>query len=153
MLDTIIKDERGTFFPLLSQYISTFEELRREGYEFCSDLCGVDYLDHYDRQLPAGITGERFEVVVNLTSFQMRTRVRVRVQVGEAEPVLPSLFNLYAGSEAMEREVYDLFGIVFEGHPDLSRILLPEEWEGHPLRKDYSVGRVPVQFKASQATR
>ena len=58
----------------------------------------------------------------------------------------PSLFDLFPGTEAMEREVWDLFGVTFEGHPDHSRILLPDNWEGHPLRKDHEVGRIPVQF-------
>ena len=74
--------------------------------------------------------------------------MRLRVQVPEDDPVVPSLFDLYPGTEAMEREVFDLFGIRFDGHPDLTRILMPEDWEGHPLRKDYAVGRIPVQFKA-----
>ena len=106
----------------------------------CADLCAVDYLTHPDRPLPDGVTPERFEVVVNLLSLSRRQRVRVRVQVPEADPVVRRLFDLYPGTEAMEREAYDMFGIVFEGHPDLTRILMPEDWEGHPLRKDYGVG-------------
>ena len=90
---------------------------------------------------------ERFEVVVNLLSLAERRRVRVRVQVPESDPRLPSIYELHPGSEAMERETYDMFGIVFDGHPDLSRILMPDDWEGHPLRKDYGIGRIPVQFK------
>jgi NADH-quinone oxidoreductase subunit C len=74
--------------------------------------------------------------------------VRLRVQVPDEEPVVPTLWELYPGTEALEREVFDMFGIVFEGHPDPTRILMPEDWEGHPLRKDYAVGRIPVQFKA-----
>ncbi|MGH9061215.1 MAG: NADH-quinone oxidoreductase subunit C, partial [Acidimicrobiales bacterium] len=69
------------------------------------------------------------------------------------EPVVPSLFDLWMGSEAHEREVYDMFGISFDGHPDPSRILMPEDWEGHPLRKDYASGRIPVQFKESPGRR
>ncbi len=66
------------------------------------------------------------------------------------DPVLPSLFDLWPGTEAMEREAFDMFGIRFDGHPDLTRILMPEDWIGHPLRKDYDVGAIPVQFKGAR---
>ena len=92
-------------------------------------------------------------MVVNLLSLSEKRRVRVRVQVPEHDPVVGSLTGLYPGTEAMEREAFDLMGIVFTGHPDLTRILMPEEWEGHPLRKDYGVGRVPVQFKEAPGPR
>jgi len=90
---------------------------------------------------------------VNLTSLERRERVRLRVQVPESDPTIPTLVGLYPGTEAMEREAYDMFGIVFRDHPDLTRILMPDDWEGHPLRKDYSVGRVPVQFKEAPGPR
>ena len=86
---------------------------------------------------------ERFEVVVNLLDLRARRRLRIRVQVPESDPVLPSLFDLHPGTEAMERETFDMFGISFDGHPDLTRILMPEDWVGHPLRKDYEVGAHP----------
>jgi len=127
--------------------------LRDDGFEMCADLCGVDYLTHPGRTLPDGVTPERFEVVVNLLSLSQSRRIRVRVQVPAEDAVLDTLFPLYPGTEAMEREVYDLFGVVFTGHPDMTRILLPEEWEGHPLRKDYGIGRVPVQFKGAPGPR
>ncbi len=85
--------------------------------------------------------------MVTLISHHERERLRLRVQVPESDPVVPTLFELHPGTEAMEREVFDLFGISFTGHPDLTRILLPEDWHGHPLRKDHAVGSIPVQFK------
>jgi NADH-quinone oxidoreductase subunit C len=134
-------------------YLDVVSALRGDGYDMCVDLCAVDYLAHPARSLPDGVAAERFEVVVDLLSLQQRTRVRVRVQVPESDARVISLFGLYPGTEAMEREAFDLMGVSFDGHPDLSRILMPEDWEGHPLRKDYSVGRVPVQFKAARSTR
>jgi NADH-quinone oxidoreductase subunit C len=119
-----------------------------DGYLMCLDVCGVDYLTHGgDRGLPDGVAPERFEVVVVLISHADRTRLRIRVQVPAADATCPSLFDVHPGTEAMEREVFDLFGIAFDGHPDLSRILMPEDWVGHPLRKDEAIGRIPVQFK------
>jgi NADH-quinone oxidoreductase subunit C len=135
-------------FPPPEEYVRVVGALRDEGFDLCCDLTAVDYLTHPGRTLPEGVTPERFEVVVNLLALEQRARVRVRVQVSQAERVVPSLFDLYPGTEAPEREVYDMFGLTFEGHPDLTRILMPEDWEGYPLRKDFAVGRIPVQFKA-----
>ena len=140
-------------FPTRAQYVEVVSALRDEGFETCADLCAVDYLTHPGRTLPEGVTPERFEVVANLLSLSQVRRVRVRVQVPAEDAEVPTLFGLYPGTEAMEREAYDLFGIVFTGHPDMTRILLPEDWEGHPLRKDYGVGRVPVQFKGAPGPR
>jgi NADH-quinone oxidoreductase subunit C len=140
-------------FPSRAQYVDVVTGLRDEGFETCADLCGVDYLTYPGRTLPDGVAPERFEVVVNLLSLSQVRRVRVRVQVPADDAEVPTLFDLYPGTEAMEREAYDLFGIVFTGHPDMTRILLPEDWEGHPLRKDYGVGRVPVQFKGAPGPR
>ena len=110
---------------------------RDAGFKMFVDLCGVDYL----RRDP------RFEVVVTLLSLAPPARLRIKVPVSASQPSVPSLTGVYAGSNFYERETYDLLGIEFPGHPDLSRILLPDDWEGHPLRKDYAVGSVPVQFK------
>jgi len=119
-----------------------------DAFNMCLDVTGVDYLTfEADRALPEGVTAERFEVVITLMSHSRRERVRLRVQVPEADATVPSLFDVHPGAEAMEREVFDLFGIAFDGHPDLTRILMPEDWVGHPLRKDEAVGRIPVQFK------
>ncbi|MGI8662798.1 MAG: NADH-quinone oxidoreductase subunit C [Acidimicrobiales bacterium] len=130
-------------------------ELRDEhGFNVCIDVTAVDHLTHQGtRTLPAGIEPERFELVVALLSHANRERVRLRVQVPESEASVPSLFEVHPGTEALEREVYDMFGITFDGHPDLTRILMPEDWVGHPLRKDYAIGRIPVQFKGASNVR
>jgi NADH-quinone oxidoreductase subunit C len=140
-------------FPTREQYVTLVHSFKDDGYEMCVDLCAVDYLEHLNRPLPESVEGTRFEVVVNLLSLSKRLRARVRVQAGDVDPEVDSLFSLYPGTEAMEREAFDLFGVLFTDHPDLTRILMPEEWEGHPLRKDYAVGKVPVQFKEAPGPR
>ena len=140
--------------PSRAGYVKLVSALKNDGYSMCADLCAVDYLTASStRVLPDGIAPERFEVAVNLTSLTSRTRVRVRVQVPADDPTLASLYDLYPGTEAMEREAFDLLGVVFTGHPDLTRILLPEDWVGHPLRKDEATGRIPVQFKGAPQAR
>ena len=143
-------DSRGqlVMFVNVSDYVSTITKLYTDGFSMCVDLTAVDYLLHGGRSVPSDVVAQRFEVVVNLLSTSKRERVRVRLQVAEGESV-PSLFDIHPSTEAMEREVFDMFGIVFDGHPDLTRILMPEDWDGHPLRKDYSQGRIPVQFKGA----
>ncbi len=137
--------------PAREQLCEVVRGLRDEdGFNMCLDVCAVDYLT-YDaaRPLPAGVAPERFEVVVHLMSHEHRERLRLRVQIPADDPTCPSLFDVHPGTEAMEREVFDLFGIEFTDHPDLTRILMPEDWDGFPLRKDSAQGRIPVQFKAT----
>jgi NADH-quinone oxidoreductase subunit C len=135
--------------PAREQLVDLVRDLRDdEGFQVCLDVTAVDYLAHdRPRILPPGVEPGRFEVVVQLLSLTRRERLRLRVQVPGDDPTCPSLFDVHPGTEALEREVFDMFGIHFEGHPDLSRILMPEDWEGYPLRKDYPVGAIPVQFK------
>jgi NADH-quinone oxidoreductase subunit C len=113
---------------------------RDAGFEVCVDVTAVDWL----RARP-----ERYQVVAGLLSMEHRTRLRMITTLDREDPVVDSLVPLYPGTNYAEREVYDMFGIVFEGHPDLTRILMPDDWEGFPLRKDFGVGGVPVQFKES----
>jgi NADH-quinone oxidoreductase subunit C len=143
-----LSDSRGqrVLHPSREQYLGLLRTLLDETFTMCADLTAVDYLQYMQRPLPDGIVGERFEVVVNLLSIERRERIRLRVQVPEADPSVASAFDLYPGAEAMEREVYDMFGITFTDHPDLTRILMPEDWQGHPLRKDDDPSRIPVQF-------
>lgn len=99
-------------------------------FEMLTDLTGVDYL---------GIKEPRFEVVYHLYSLSKNHRLRLKVELGEEDPRLPSVLGVWKAANWMEREAFDLYGIVFEGHPDLRRILLYPEFVGHPLRKDYDI--------------
>ncbi len=147
--------------PTRDELVALVRALHTDGFLMCVDLAGVDYLTFgrrtaaegdivaTERTLPGDLTPERFELVYSFLSFLDRSRIRLRVQVPEADAVVPSLFDIHPGTEAMEREAFDMFGIAFTGHPDLTRILMPEDWIGHPLRKDYSSGRIPVQFKGA----
>ena len=139
--------------PTVEEYLGVVQALRGEEHHMLLDLTAVDYLTHPGRELPEGRAPQRFEVVATTICHTTPERVRIRVQVPEADAVLPTLFDLHPGAEALEREVFDMFGIRFSGHPDLTRILMPEDWEGHPLRKDYDVGAIPVQFKDAPAAR
>jgi NADH-quinone oxidoreductase subunit C len=130
-------------------YVKIVKALLDESFEVCADLTAVDYLLMPQRQVGAGIAPERFEVVVNLLSLEKRERIRLRIQVPEDDAAVDSRFEIHPGTEAFEREVFDMFGIRFNAHPDLTRILMPEDWDGHPLRKDYATARIPVQFKGS----
>jgi len=113
-----------------------------EGMKFAllSDVTCVDYLP----QEP------RFAVVYHLLSLEHRRRLRLRVWVTESQPELPSVAGIWPGANWYEREVYDMFGITFKGHPNLRRILMPDDWEGHPLRKDYPLGQEEIAFTHNQ---
>jgi len=109
--------------------------LKEEGW-WLEDLCGIDLLEKEPR----------FEVVVQLLHLERKERVTVHVAAESEPPTVPSVVELWPTANFMEREAYDMFGIAFDGHPNLRRILMPEEWEGFPLRKDYGVGKVPIEF-------
>ena len=109
-------------------------------FELCSSVDCVDYLGSDDR---------RFHVSYQLTSMTYRRRVRLEAAVAEGV-ALPSVTNVYPTADWQEREAYDMFGVVFTGHPNLTRILMPDDWEGHPQRKDYPLGGVPVEYKGAE---
>ena len=141
MFGCSMTDSRGQLVLHVERdrYLDVAKQLADEGYAMCVDLTAVDYSEYM----------ERFEVVVNLLDITHRRRIRLRVQVPEGDAKVATLFDLHPGTEAMEREVFDMFGIEFDGHPDPSRILMPEDWNGYPLRKDFQVGTIPVQFKGA----
>ncbi|HEY1737741.1 MAG TPA: NADH-quinone oxidoreductase subunit C [Acidimicrobiia bacterium] len=119
----------------------------------CLDVTAVDHLADNVRHAPGGVQLERFEVVANYLSHARNRRIRVICQVPAGDTTVPSLTPVYHGANFGEREVYDLFGITFDGHPDLTRILMPDEWIGSPLRKDDAPARVPVTFKGDPSPR
>ncbi len=146
-------DARGerVIHPERDAWVDTAQALLDDGWNMCIDLTAVDYLTYAaPRNLPDGLEPERFEVVAAFISHTTGERLRAKAQVSAQDPSIGSLTEIYPGADYLEREVFDMFGITFDGHPDLSRILMPEHWEGHPLRKDYDVGAIPVQFKGPQ---
>jgi NADH-quinone oxidoreductase subunit C len=135
--------------PSREQYRGVVEALADDGYSVLVDVTAVDYLAHNHRPTAPGVAPERFELVAAFLDHEQKRRIRLRVQVPVDDPTVDSIVELHPGADALEREVFDMFGIAFEGHPDLTRILMPEDWDGHPLRKDYAVGAIPVQFKGA----
>ncbi len=141
-------------------------ELAADGW-WLSDLCGLDRLslahslvsahpvegvgaaflddDPGDIELP---DERRFEVVVQLVHYDRKERMTIHVVARADPPTVPSVSRVWPTAAFMEREAFDMFGIHFEGHKGLKRILMPDDWEGYPLRKDYGVGKVPVEFVA-----
>ena len=144
---SVVHVDRGALHAV-TEYLRDHERFTQ-----CSDVTAVDHAADLERVAVPGVTPERFEVVVNLLSHPRNCRIRLIAQVPEADPVVPSVTPLYPGANFAEREAYDMFGIRFEGHPDLTRILLPDDWTGHPLRKDDHPARIPVTFKGDPAPR
>lgn len=127
---TVVLDAAGL------RAVATWLRDERE-YVMCADVTAIDC---NQQQTP------RFRVVYHVLSPARRERLRLKVPVSEENAVVPSLVEIWPGVNYFEREVYDMFGITFEGHPNLKRILMPEDWDGHPLRKDYPLGYEPVAF-------
>ena len=109
-------------------------------YELLSSLSGVDYPSQVDR----------LHVVYHLTSMTYRRRLRLETAVTVEDPHVVSVTGVYPTADFHERETWDMFGVVFDGHPGLTRILMPDDWQGHPQRKDYPLGGVPVEYKGAQ---
>jgi NADH-quinone oxidoreductase subunit C len=110
-------------------------------FELLSAVSGVDYLAR------EGKDGQRLHSVYHLTSMTYRRRIRLEVGVTDADPHVPSVTAIYPTADWQERETWDMFGIIYDGHPALTRILMPDDWDGHPQRKDYPLGGVDVEYK------
>jgi NADH-quinone oxidoreductase subunit C len=136
-------------------HLADAAQLLRDEQQFTMllDVTAVDHLVDVERISIAGVAPERFEVVANLISHPRNRRIRLIAEVPADDTTVPSLAPIYRTAEVAEREVYDLFGITFDGHPELTRILMPDDWVGYPLRKDDAPARVPVTFKEDPGPR
>ena len=122
----------------LNDYKTTVESLKNEGFEMMMDLTVVDW---FRKKEP------RFEIVVQFLSTSHNKRKTLKTFVNDKDLSISSITDIYPSANFYEREAFDMFGIIFENHPDLTRILMPDDWVGHPLMKNYGSGRIPVQFK------
>lgn len=126
---------RAQDLAFVAQMLRDDERLR---HEMCSSVSGVHYPED---------TGRELHVIYQLLSMTHNRRVRVEVAVPEDDPHVPSVISIYPTADWHEREAWDMFGIIFDGHPALTRILMPDDWPGHPQRKDYPLGGIPVEYK------
>jgi NADH-quinone oxidoreductase subunit C len=129
---------RRELLPQVAQRLRDEPELR---FEMCLGVSGV----HYPHE-----TGRELHAVYPLQSITHNRRVRLEVSAPDSDPHIPSLFSVYPTNDWHEREAYDFFGIIFDGHPSLTRIQMPDDWHGHPQRKDYPLGGIPVEYKGAQ---
>jgi NADH-quinone oxidoreductase subunit C len=123
--------------PTVARLLRDEEQLR---FEFCSGVSGV----HYPEE-----TGRELHAVYHLLSMTHNRRIRLEVTCPDADPHIPSIVATYPTNDWHERETFDFFGIVFDGHPGLTRIQMPDDWPGHPQRKDYPLGGIPVEYKGA----
>jgi NADH-quinone oxidoreductase subunit C len=136
ILDTSFHRERATLIANPARIKSVVGQLQSKGYSFLASLHGVDY---YPEE-------PRLGVLYELLDMKTVDRISVKVRMPTDAPRIDSVVELFPGAEFPEREVYDMFGVVFDGHPDLRRILMPEDYEGHPQRRDFPIGGEPVLF-------
>jgi NADH-quinone oxidoreductase subunit C len=136
IIDTDFQHGRATLLVASTHVPEVLSALKGKGYAFLSSLHGVDY---YPEEPRLGILYE-------LLDMHAVDRITVKTRVDSTDPRVPTVTHLYPGAEFPEREAFDMFGVVFEGHPDLRRILMPEDFEGFPQRRDYPIGGEPVLF-------
>ncbi|MBI4777647.1 NADH-quinone oxidoreductase subunit C [Candidatus Desantisbacteria bacterium] len=128
-VDLTIRVKKGNILEIC-RFLACSPDL---GFNYLSDICGVDYSSCGTRN---AVSQSRFDVVYHIYSIDKKHRLRIKAAVNENENI-SSVESVWKAANWYEREAYDMFGIVFDNHPDLRRILLPEDWKGHPLRKDY----------------
>ncbi|MEM7734580.1 MAG: NADH-quinone oxidoreductase subunit C [Deinococcota bacterium] len=123
----------------VSDIVNAVQTAKSAGFNMISDVMGVDYLNYPQHQ------GKRFSVIYNLYSITENERMFIRINVNDGDSV-PTITGVWHGANFMEREVYDMYGITFENHPDLRKIITPEDLDGYPLRKDFPIGETPTVF-------
>ena len=126
---TVFRDNVRYVVPV-GRLIDVMTALKVLGFDYLADLAGIDYLHYPDAT-------DRYGVVYSLANTETAERVYVKVLVNDPDPAVPSVYGLWKGADWMEREVFDMFGVRFDGHPDLRRILMPDGFTSFPLRKDY----------------
>jgi NADH-quinone oxidoreductase subunit C len=136
--DELTLHVRRDLLPQVAQRLRDEPELR---FELCLGVNGV----HYPHE-----TGGELHAVYPLQSITHNRRLRLEVAAPDSDPHIPSLYGVYPTNDWHERETYDFFGIIFDGHPSLTRIEMPDDWHGHPQRKDYPLGGIPVEYKGAQ---
>jgi NADH-quinone oxidoreductase subunit C len=141
VLETVYFRERASLEIDPSAIGATLQHLRGRGYSFLASVHGVDY---YPEE-------PRLGVIYELLDMSRVDRITVKLRLGSDSPGLDSVTDDWPTANHQEREVYDMFGVIFEGHPDLRRILLPEDYEGHPQRRDFPIGGEPVIFTRDEA--
>ena len=141
VLDTLFFRDKGTLIVAPAAIVSTLARLREKGF---ADLMSVHGVDYYPEE-------PRLGVLYELLDVDKLDRLTVKLRVPLADPVVPSVTPDWPTANHQEREVYDMFGVIFEGHPDLRRILMPEDYEGHPQRRDFPIGGEPVLFTIDEA--
>ncbi|HEY9483520.1 MAG TPA: NADH-quinone oxidoreductase subunit C [Micromonosporaceae bacterium] len=144
-IEKIVVDRGELTLYIKAEHIAEVCQTMRDDdalrFELCSSVSGVDYLGSDERRL---------HVCYQLTSMTYRRLIRLEVSVTADDPHVPSVTSIYPTADWQERETYDMFGVIFDGHPGLTRILMPDDWEGHPQRKDYPLGGIPVEYKGAQ---
>jgi NADH-quinone oxidoreductase subunit C len=142
ILGTEFARDRAVLLAAPAHVPFVVKSLMDRGYTFVTSVHGVDY---YPEE-------PRLGVLYELLDMHEVDRISVKARVSVEDPRLPTIVDLFPGADWDEREVYDLFGVVFDGHPDLRRILMPEDFEGHPQRRDYPIGGEPVLFTYNEET-
>ncbi|MGB8938659.1 MAG: NADH-quinone oxidoreductase subunit C [Streptomyces sp.] len=141
---TVVDRDELTFHIAREHLVRVAQTLRDDPalrFELCTGVCGVHFLEDKGRELHA---------VYHLRSITHNRLIRLEVSAPDADPHVPSLVAVYPTNDWHEREAYDFFGLIFDGHPALTRIMMPDDWQGFPQRKDYPLGGIPVEYKGAQ---